>query len=396
MTSIKQSSGVKTDQRSRRIGIDITAAITQGGGIGRYTRELVRALIALDRHHTYRFFSAKQPPALPVPDPVPKAPNVQYRSAPLSERWLYRLWYRLRLPLPVQLITGKVDLFHSPDFVLPPVSGRIPTILTVHDLSFLYYPETFPPPLVKYLTTVVPWSVGRATHILADSQSTKEDLIAHWQVPASKITVLYAGVDTLFQPVTDKKQLAIVRRKYGLGDAPYLLSIGTVQPRKNYQMLIRAFRPIAANWPHNLIIVGGKGWLYDEMLAEIARQNLEGRVRFAGFADDADLPAIYSGASLFVFPSLYEGFGIPLLEAMACGIPVIASNASSLPEVVGNGETAVQLPPHEETAWTETIDQLLGDPARRSRMVAAGFQQAHAFSWQKAAQQLLGIYDNLL
>lgn len=376
-----------------RIGIDVTSAITQGGGIGRYTRELVRALIALDSANEYRFFSAKQPATLPVPDPVPLAPSVRYRPAPLDERWLYRLWYRLRLPLPVQLVTGPIDLFHSPDFVLPPVSGRIPTLLTVHDLSFVHSPQTFPAQLVAYLNRIVPWSIGRASHVLADSVATKRDLIDVWQVPAEKIAVLYCGVNPAFQPITDEARLTAVRHKYHLDPAPYILSVGTVQPRKNYQMLIHAFRPVADQHPHHLVIAGGKGWLYDEMLAEVERQGLNGRVHFIGFVDDADLPALYSGADLFAMPSLYEGFGLPLLEAMACGVPILSSNVSSLPEVVG--ETAVQLPPHDPQAWSQALLELLTSPQRRQQMIVDGFRQSRQFTWQQSASQLLEIYASL-
>ncbi len=373
-----------------RIGIDVTSAITQGGGIGRYTRELVQALIELDNSNEYRLFSAKQPPILPVPDPIPAAPHVKYFPAHIDERWLYRLWYRLRLPLPVQIFTGQLDLFHSPDFVLPPVNGRIPTLLTVHDLSFVHSPETFPEKLVAYLNRVVPWSVKRATHILADSLATKRDLITIWQVPSEKISVLYCGVNERFQPITDEAELTAVRQKYDLGKNPYLLCVGTVQPRKNYQMLIRAFRPVADQFSHNLIIAGGKGWLYDEMLSEVERQGLNGRVRFIGFVDDADLPALYSGADLVVMPSLYEGFGLPLLEAMACGVPTISSNVSSLPEVVG--ETAVQLPPKDEPMWTQSIINLLDDRGQRNQLVMMGQQRVKEFTWQKAARQLSEIY----
>ena len=376
------------------IGIDVTSAITQGGGIGRYTRELSHALIARKSPYTFRFFSAKPPSERPVAEPVPMADHTSYHPAPLNERWLYRLWYRLRLPLPVQWITGPLDLFHSPDFVLPPVSGSIPTLLTVHDLSFAHYPELFPVPLVQYLNRVVPWSIGRASHILADSQATKQDLMALWHVPDEKISVLYCGVHDRFKPVTDGKLLTAVRQKYALGDAPYILNVGTLQPRKNYQMLIRAFRPVADQHPHNLIFAGGKGWLYDEMMAEVERQGLNGRVHFIGFVDDNDLPALYSAASLLTFPSLYEGFGLPLLEAMACGVPVVSSNASSLPEVVGDG--GLLLSPNEVTAWSENISELLADPVRRAQMVAAGFRQARQFTWHQASRQLLTLYQNLL
>lgn len=383
---------------SVQIGIDVTSAVVQGGGIGRYTRELVRALVAETATHpesfSLRFFSAKPPAVLPVPNPLPSAPHVAYTPAPLNEKWLYRLWYRLSLPLPVQWVTGPLDLFHSPDFVLPPVSGGIPTLLTVHDLSFAHYPDVFPKPLVDYLNRVVPRSVARASHILADSQATQEDLCRLWYVPRDKITVLYSGVDAMFAPVTEAATLTAVQQRYQIGDTPYLLAVGTVQPRKNYQMLIQAFRGVADQFPHQLLIAGGKGWLYDDMLAEVERQGLNGRVRFLGFVADADLPALYSGATLFLFPSLYEGFGLPLLEAMACGVPVVTSNASSLPEVAGT--TAVQLSPLDQQAWTNEMLALLHNPARRSQMVAEGFRQARQFSWHQSARQLLAVYGRLL
>ncbi|MBE2200940.1 MAG: glycosyltransferase family 4 protein [Anaerolinea sp.] len=377
-----------------RIGIDVTAAVAQGAGIGRYTRELVRALAHEAQPYQYVLFSAKPPAALPVANPLPTGAHIRYRPAPLSERWLYRLWYRLWLPLPVQWVTGELNLFHSPDFVLPPVRGDVPTLLTVHDLSFVHYPHVFTPALIKYLNRVVPRSVARATHILADSEATRRDLTTIWNVPEAKITVLYSGVDGRFRPVQSADEITAVRAKYDLGEQPYVVSVGTIQPRKNYQMLIRAFAPLAAELPHNLFIAGGTGWLYEEMMMEIERQGLNGRVRFIGFVDDDDLPALYSGASLFAFPSLYEGFGLPLLEAMGCGVPVLTSNASSLPEVAG--EAAVQLAPDDETGWTAAMRDLLQDPAQRTRLVTAGFRQARQFTWQKSAQKLLHVYQSVL
>lgn len=385
--------------RPWRIGIDVTAAISQGGGIGRFTRELTRAVVVADRHNQYRLFSARPPAVPPVSEPLPVVANATHVPAPLDERWLYRLWYRLRLPLPVQWVTGPLDLFHSPDFVLPPIRGRVPTLLTVHDLSFVHFPETFPGPLVTYLNRVVPWSIRRATHVLADSASTKKDLINAWQVPEEKITVLHGGVSHIFQPVSDQAAIREVRDRHAMGGEPYLLSVGTLQPRKNYQMLIRAFRPVAARWPHNLVIAGGRGWLDDDILAEVKQQDLEGRVKFIGFVTDTDLPPLYSGATLFLFPSLYEGFGLPLLEAMACGAPVITSNSSSLPEIAeadSTGVPALQLSPHDEAGWCDAIDQLLDDPNKRAGMVAQGFRRARRFTWASSARQLLGLYRRLI
>lgn len=377
-----------------RIGIDVTSAIVQGGGIGRYTRELIQTVVSKDTVNQYRLFAARPPDSTPVPDPLPTATNVAFKPAPLGERWLYRLWYRARLPLPVQWVTGSLDLFHSPDFVLPPVSGGIPTLLTVHDLSFVHYADTFDERLVAYLNRVVPWSIERATHVLADSQSTKDDLVSLWRVPEEKVTVLYGGVDRRFRPITDPRALRAMREHVGLDDTPYLLSVGTVQPRKNYQLLIRAFARIAPDWPHTLVIAGGKGWLFDDILAEVERHNLQGRVRFTGFVDDAHLPALYSDATLLLFPSLYEGFGLPLLEGMACGVPVVSSDASCLPEVVG--DAGVLLSPHDVAAWSAAMHRLLLDTPRRVSLIAAGAVQARRFSWHKAARHLLSLYDQLL
>lgn len=377
-----------------RIGIDITAAVTQGGGIGRYTRDLVGSLVKIDADAHYRLFSAKPPKRLPVSDAVPSGRNVTYRPSPLIDKWQYRLWYRLRLPVPVQLLTGAIDLYYSPDFVLPPLFPRVPSLVTVHDLSFVHYPETFTPPLVAYLNQVVPWSVRRATHVLADSLSTKKDLMAAWGVPEKKITVLYSGVSPRFQRVEAEGEITAVLNKYQIPATDYILSVGTLQPRKNYQMLIKAFRPIADRYPHHLVISGGKGWLFEEMLSEIEAQGLTGRVHFIGFVEDQDLPALYSGATLLAFPSLYEGFGLPLLEAMACGLPVVSSNSSSLPEVGQN--TAVLIPPHSPELWTETLSQLLDHPAERAAMRRRGFEHIQQFTWARAAQQLHQLMCTLL
>ncbi len=377
-----------------RIGIDVTSALTQGGGIGRYTRELVRALASLNSQNRFTFFSARVPENPQLQNPLPTGPGIDHRSSVLSERWLYRLWYRLRIPLPIQTFSGPLDLFHSPDFVLPPIGSQIPSLLTVHDLSFVFFPDTFPDVLVKYLRKVVPWSVSRATHVLADSQSTKDDLMALWRVPGEKISVLYSGVSSEYRPIAPSPECQSVCQRYRLSDQPYILSVGTVQPRKNYQMLIKAFVPVAREFPHNLAIAGGKGWLEEEIRIEAARQGLADRVRFLGFVADEDLPAIYGCASLFVFPSLYEGFGLPVLEAMACGVPVIMSNSSSLPEV--GGDAVIQLPPDSTEAWSNGILNILSDSEKRFQMIGAGVNRARKFSWERAALELQEIYASLL
>jgi len=370
-----------------RIGIDYTAAAHQGAGIGRYTRGLIRALTHLDRRNEYRLFVAGGG------GPFGQArwpSNVRLRIIPLSQRNLTRIWHRLRIPLPVEVFTGLLDIFYSPDFVLPPV-WRARTLLTVHDLSFVRYPQTADPRLYRYLNVAVPRSVQRADHILADSRNTARDLTELWGVPPERISVLYSGVEPRFRPLTDGADLARVRRRYGL-PSHFILSVGTLQPRKNYERLIQAFgqlREIAEDRSYHLVIVGDRGWLYEPIFDCVRRLGLEGEVLFPGFVADEDLPALYTLADLFAFPSLYEGFGLPVLEAMACGTPVVCSNASSLPEVAG--EAALLVDPLDVEGWAEAMRRALEDEELRRELVARGLAQARRFTWERAAEELLEI-----
>jgi glycosyltransferase involved in cell wall biosynthesis len=376
-----------------RIGIDYTAAARQRAGIGRYTRELVAALLALERAHPrcvhqYTLFAATGG-LRPGTWNLEPQPNVRLRTVPLSDDWLARLWHRLRLPIPVEAVTGPLDVFYSPDFVLPPTRRATRTLLTVHDLSFLHYPDHFVPKLVRYLSRVVPRSIARADRVLADSESTRADLIERLDVPPDQVQVLYSGVDARFRPELEPGEAERLRARYGLDEWPYVLSVGTVQPRKNYARLIRAFAGLKVE--AQLLIAGGWGWLYRDILAEAEKH--AGRVRLLGFVDDADLPALYRSAALFAFPSLYEGFGLPVLEAMACGVPVVCSSASSLPEVAG--DAALLVDPHDTDGLAEAIARVLEDAGLRREMAARGLAQAARFTWEQAARQLLDLFASL-
>ena len=388
-----------------RIGIDYTAAARQRAGIGRYARELITALFALESGHRYVLFAATGGVSRAhwrrEVNGLRAIRNLQFAicNLPLSDDWLARLWQRLRVPIPVEAITGALDAFYSPDFVLPPTLPRTRTLLTVHDLSFLRCPEAFVPALRRYLERVVPRSVARADRVLADSEATRADLIALLGVPPEKVQVLYSGVHPRFCPRPEPDETARLRARYGLGDAPYVLSVGTLQPRKNYVRLIRAFVQLTnqpTNQPTNqltnqLVIAGGRGWLYEETLAEAGKY--PDRVRILGFVDDGDLPALYRNAALFVFPSLYEGFGLPVLEAMACGVPVVCSNASSLPEVAG--DAALLVDPLDTDGLTMAMARVLEDPDLRRGMIARGLEQAARFTWERAALQLLTALETL-
>jgi glycosyltransferase involved in cell wall biosynthesis len=381
-----------------RIGIDYTSAARQGGGIGRYTRELVAALLRLKSVHRYALFAAvggkTRDWKSEVEDLQSLTSDLKFRAIPITDDWLHRLWQRLRLPIPVEVITGPLDIFYSPDFVLPPTLRTTRTLLTVHDLSFLHYPDAFVPSLRQYLERVVPRSVARADRVLADSESTRDDLIAYFGTASEKIEVLYSGVDVRFQPEKEPGEEERLRAKYGL-DAPYVFSVGTLQPRKNYVHLIKAFANLhPADLPHanlQLAIAGGRGWLYEDILAEA--ENHGDRVRVLGFVNDVDLPALLRNAALFAFPSLYEGFGLPVLEAMACGTPVVCSNASSLPEVAG--DAALLVDPHDIDGLAKAMARALEDDALRGEMIAKGLTQAARFTWEGSARQLLDEFTAL-
>ena len=244
----------------KSIGIDYTAAYEQGAGIGRLVRDLVTTLAKTDTETHYKLFVAGAKKS----DLQQKlGNNFQWRPTQVTPLWFARLWYRLRLWWPIQTFIGNVDLYHATDFTLPPTLPNTKTILTVHDLSYVRAPETTHPVLKAYLDKVVPWSVQRATHVIADSQATKNDLVDLYKTPAEKITVLLSGVNPIYHPITDKDQLKTVREKYNIPiNTPYIFSIGTVQPRKNYARLMKALVSLGETYKDfHLVIAGGKGWL---------------------------------------------------------------------------------------------------------------------------------------
>ena len=337
-----------------RIVIDYTPALRQGAGIGRYTRGLVAGLAEIDSANEYTLFCGGQ-----APQHRQWPGNFRLVVSRLPARWLGIGWHRLHLPLPAEWLSGRCDIFHSPDFTLPPL-WRANGVVTVHDLSFLRLPQCADPGLQAYLAKAVPDAVGRSRRVLADSLNTKRDLWELMGVPEQQVSVVRAGIEPRFCPVTDRDHLAQVRTRYGLPER-FILSVGTLEPRKNYVGLIAAYARLcqSGKFPQSLVIAGGRGWLYDEVFSEVERHELGDRVCFPGFVADEDLPALYSLSDLFVFPSLYEGFGIPPLEAMACGVPVISSNNSSLPEAVGDG--GLQVDALDTSALAAAMESVLGD-----------------------------------
>ncbi len=374
-----------------RIALDYTAGIRQGAGIGQYVRSLVNAMLEQDSHNRYTLITSGRPTQ---EQPFPRAENVRGRSLVISDRYLTILWYRLHFPLLANYFTGPADIYHGLDFVLPPLSKKTRKVVTVYDLAFLEHPETAVPSLAAYLNKVVPEAVARADVVAAISHTTKQALIKHYHAPVEKITVIPCGVGAQFQRVTDLVLLEETRRKFDL-QQPFLFSVGTLEPRKNHSGLIRAFHEVQQRNKSSLMlaIAGGKGWMYEETQNVVRELKLEDRVRFLGRISERELITLYSLAEMFAFPSFFEGFGIPPLEAMACGAPVITSNTSSLPEVAG--DAALLVDPHDIHAIADAIQRLAENAQLREDLRQKGYRQAQRYTWSGAAARMLAVYQRV-
>lgn len=375
------------------IGIDASrATVAQRTGTERYALNLIRALLTLRGRigsetrpaHCYRLYFREAPKI----DLFPAADYVERRVIPFP-----RLWTHLRLSWEVGC--HPPDLLFVPSHVLPLVRPRW-RLVTVHDLGHRFFPQTHRRLDRLYLDLSTRWNARVATRILADSEATKGDLVREYGTLAEKIVVVYPGRDESLCRVEDPAAIAAVRANYGITD-DYILHVGTLHPRKNLSRLVESFAALNSRFSaHNLqlVIAGKKGWLYDEVFARVKALGLVDRVIFAGYVADVDLPALMSGARLFAFPSLYEGFGFPVLEAMSCGTPVVCSDTSSLPEVTGNA--ALRVNPLDTVALTEAMARLLTDESLRATLVARGYTQVQRFSWEKAARQVLTIIEELI
>lgn len=291
---------------------------------------------------------------------------------------------------PCSLRSGKVDLLHSPAFVSPLIAS-CPSVITVHDLSFLLYPKGFRRWNRGYLRLFTRFSVTKARRVIAVSQSTRDDLLRFYGLSPEKVDVIHNGVDPRFRPLADD-QVAAFRERRGLPER-FVLFVGTLEPRKNVVRLIEAYAQLPPSRPP-LMLVGGKGWLYDEVLSKVEELALTERVHFVGYVAAEELPWWYNAAEIFVYPSLYEGFGLPPLEAMACGTPVITSTASSLPEVVG--QAGVLIDPADVESLAGALARVLGDTTLQAQMREAGVEQAACFSWPKTAHLTASSYRSAL
>ena len=373
-----------------RIGIDYTAAVNQSAGIGRFVRGLIRAVAALDSENQYVLVHAAPNNGCSVE--APTGANVSLRELRFRERVMTAIWHRLRIPLPVDLVTGPVDIFHAPDYVLPPVSRGV-SIITVHDLAFLIHPECADEKLRVFLERAVPRSAERADYIITDSENTRNDVICLLDADPERVFVVPGGVDPSFAPA-DEDAVRHVRCHYQLR-LPYILAVGVIEPRKNFPRLIDAFSRfrVHTGLNYDLVIAGGNGWLSDETYREAERSPFSTNVRFTGYVPDEHLAALYSGAEVFAYPSLYEGFGLPVLEAMACGTAVVCANTSSLPECAG--DAALLFPPDDPDAIATTLETACGNRDLREEMIERGAQRVAEFQWERAARRLIEIYERV-
>ena len=366
-----------------------TEATFRNAGVSRFTARLIDAVLEADDAHRYSVFlndSVDEPP-------FRTRPGVRLRRTrlPTSRTWVRILWEHL--VAPGRLAMASADVVHSFLNVTPLAApGR--HVVVVHDLSFLRAPETHPTHRRWYLHAATRLSCQRASAVLADSKSTRRDLIELFGVRPDKISVVYAGVEPQFQPRPEAEVEAFARRTACGG--PSCSAWGPSSRAKNVDVLIRAFARLRreGRYAGSLVIVGGRGWLGVDVPELIHAAEVADHARWLGYVDQRELPFWYSAADLLVYPSSYEGFGMPPLEAMASGTPVITSNRSSLPEVVGDAGITVE--PRDEAALADAMNRVLQSPERRDAMRARGLVQAQRFSWRAAAETCLNAYQSVL
>jgi glycosyltransferase involved in cell wall biosynthesis len=378
------------------VAIDARYVSRLQSGVGHYTQRLIGGLATIDARNRYTCVVVRDGPDLPGPEwnggrwhrwPT----RVSFENHVAGDLWL--LGY-----LPLRLHRLGVDVYHGPAVFLPLVKLGYRTVVTVHDLVSFLFPETVPRKYALYMRLMTRLAVRSADRIIAVSGSTRDDLTRILQVPEEKVVVIHEAVAPEFAGGGDPAAVTEVMARYNIR-RPYCLFVGNLEPRKNLSRLIEAFgrlrarRPAVAggSQPLQLVLAGTRGWLYSSIFATVATQGAPPDIVFTGYVPARDLPALYAGAECFVFPSLYEGFGLPVLEAMAAGTPVVASRVGAIPEVAGDAAVLVDARRPDELA--EAIEAVVGDPTLRERLAARGRARARLFTWEAVARRTLAVYE---
>lgn len=370
------------------IYVDVSSAVHAKAGIGRYSESLARALVAEMPGRFALFFNGGR-----RAQPLPGLESVPRRTVHAGYKpWRMAVWLGQLTQVGFNRLMPGVELFHATEHLLPPLR-HIPCVLTVHDMIFRLFPEHQKRLNYWYLNATMPLYCRRADAIITVSQSSKRDIVESYGLDPAKITVIYEAASSEFVPAAPSL-VAEARSRYGLPER-FLLHVGTIEPRKNLVRLIEALEDLSRGGLRiPLVVVGAKGWLYDAFFARLEESGLSRDVLFPGYVPQADLPILYSAATAAVTPSVYEGFGLPVLEAMACGTPVVCSNASSLPEV--GGEAAEYFDPYDVADMSESIRRVWDSHELRLLMGQRGLEQAAGFSWKRAAQRTLAVYYEAL
>ena len=382
-----------------RIGIDCRYILDPGRGeqtgIGHYTYYLVKNLLEIDRTNEYvLFFSSRLIRTFEF-----RKKNVEIRFFRFARFKRYLPFVYSHLLISAVLEREKLDIYHSPHNIIP-LKYKSASIITLHDLAIYKHPEWFPATIFSqdFSTKVlVPRSLERAEKIIVPSESTKRDVIELFNIPKDKIQVIYEGVEGKVGSMKYEVRSQDVKKKYNLSDN-YILYLGTIEPRKNIVMLVKAFYNLITTYnlqptTYNLAIAGMKGWKYKDVFKTIKKLHLEKRVRYLGYVSHEEKIALMKGAICFVFPSLYEGFGLPILEAMSLGAPVITTRVSSIPEVVG--DAAILIDPYKENDLTDALKKVVEDEGLRKKLSQKGELRAKKFTWEKTARETLEVYKEV-
>lgn len=368
-----------------RICLDLSPAVHGRAGIGRYARELATALIAEGGEFEWvAFYNAAR--TATVEPPLAGLPRL---TTHLSDKpWRLRVLLAHLVGRAQDGLFPGVALFHATDHLLPRLAS-VPSVFTLHDLTCRLMPAAHTPLNRWFHLLLMPRFLRQAEAVIAVSECTRRDAVRLYGLAEGKVHVIYEGVSPHFRPA-GVAEVAALRQKYGLPER-FILFVGTLEPRKNLGTLLEAYAALRAGGaPQRLVVAGRRGWRCGALFARLRDLGLEEEVILPGLVDEGDLPALYTAADLLAFPSLYEGFGLPVLEAMACGTPVVCANTSSLPEVAG--EAALLLGPHDVGAWVRATGRVLADPALRESLRAAGLARARRFTWQAAARRTQQVY----